>query len=193
MGNVEPLTRAIDGSPAGDEAQAATDAFVSLHGTTEVATPTDIEPRDEILERMGFRVGDLRLLLPADSGREVILAPPVSLVPNTAAWLPGLANLRGNLVPVVDTAMVLGTTREAGTAAAYALIVGHADAAIALLIDGLPRLLSINMSQRLIGAIPTPALLEGGGVTAAYEHNGRTWLDLDLPRLLDALARTIAL
>ncbi len=174
MSNVEPLRRAIDVPPASDdEAQATTDdAFVSLHGTTEVATPTDTEPRDEVLERMGFGVGDLSLLLPPNSGREVIPAPPASRLPNTVAWLLGLANVRGNLIPVVDTAVALGATRELGKPPPYALVFGHADTAIALLIDGLPRLLS---------------------VIAAYDHNGRTWLDLDLTSLLDVLARTIAL
>jgi chemotaxis signal transduction protein len=193
MGNIEPLRRAVDVSAAGEETRAAAGAFVSLHGTTEAATPADIEPRDDVLERMGFSVGNLSLLLPPNSGREVIPAPPVSRLPNTAAWLLGLANVRGNLVPVVDTAAALGATREVGKPPPYALIFGHADAAIALLIDGLPRLLSIDVSQRSVDGVTTPALLEGGGAIAAYDHNGRTWLDLDLMYLLDVLAQTIAL
>jgi twitching motility protein PilI len=152
---------------------------------------TGAEPAPIAIERMGFRVGEFGLLLPAQSAREVVIAPAASRMPNTAPWLLGLANVRGNLVPVVDTAMALGTSSESNLPA-YALIFGQGDSAIALLIDGLPRLLALNESERVVGDVATPDVLSGS-VVAAYEHGGRVWLDIDRLHLLDRLSRSIAL
>lgn len=138
---------------------------------------------------MGFRIGPLGLLLPVNDGREVIAPPPVSRLPHTASWLRGLANVRGTLVPVVDGAAALGIAREPGTPT-YLLIFGEGETASGLLIDGLPRLLDIASFQRRsdLSDIPGP-LVES--VAAAYEHDGVTWLAVDLRILFDALARQI--
>ena len=60
------------------------------------------------LPRMAVRVGELGLLLPWDGGREVLPAPAANRIPNTAAWLRGVANVRGALIPVVDLAVAFG-------------------------------------------------------------------------------------
>ena len=148
-----------------------------------------VVPAPTILERMGFRVGEFALLLPAQSAHEVVLAPPASRLPNTAPWLLGLANLRGSLVPLVSTATAFGTTRE-GNSSAYALILGQGDGVVALVIDGLPRLLNIDPAERIVGNARVPAMLERS-VVGAYTHGGRTWLDIDVVQLLDTLSRTI--
>src|SRR5690606_1953493 len=98
-----------------------------------------------------------------------------------------LTNVRGELVPVVDTAAAFGVARDA-RARPYLLIFGQGEAAVGLLIDGLPRLFDPGAAVPR----PTPAELPNllaGSVIGACEHDGRTWLDIDVDRLLDALAR----
>ncbi len=51
---------------------------------------------------IGFRVG-ARFLLVSVTDIDELLAPlPLTVVPGTQAWLAGIANVRGNLIPVVD-------------------------------------------------------------------------------------------
>ncbi len=144
------------------------------------------------LQRMGFRVGELGFLFPWDAGREVVMPPPVSRIPNTASWFEGLANVHGGLVPVVDSAAAFGVPPQTGVPR-YLLILGQGEDALGLLIDGLPRLLEVNTSQRLAGLPELPALLNGGVLTAAYDHADRVWLDLDIAALSEALGRRISL
>lgn len=153
-----------------------------VEGKSETAAP--------LLARTGFCVGDWNLLFPSSFGREVIPAPPVSRVPNTAPWLLGLANARGNLIPIVDMAMAFGAARAAGISA-YVLVFGQSETAMGLLVDGLPHLLSLEESERMTGTPPLPPLLEGN-IVAAYRHGSRTWLDLDVPRFFETLAQAIA-
>lgn len=40
--------------------------------------------------------------------REVVVAPKIAVIPTALATVAGLINLRGDIVPVFDTAMLLG-------------------------------------------------------------------------------------
>ena len=73
-------------------------------------------------------------------------------MPNTVAWLRGLTNVRGSLVPVVDAAAALGVAHQSGVPP-YLLIFGQGDTAMGMLIDGLPRLLSLNAVERLFSDV----------------------------------------
>jgi chemotaxis signal transduction protein len=140
---------------------------------------------------MAMRIGDLGFLFPVNVGREVVAPPAVSRIPNTASWLRGLANVRGSLVPVIDAAAVLGVTRTAGTPP-YLVIFGQGDNAIGLTIDGLPRLLDIDVGAVVGDPPPAPRQLDSC-IRSAYEHAGRIWFDLDLDVWFDILARAVAL
>jgi twitching motility protein PilI len=141
------------------------------------------------LPRMAIRLGELGLLLPWDGGREVLPAPAVSRIPNTVSWLCGVANVRGSLVPVVDAAAALGVTRTAGVPA-YLLICGDGDNALGLLIDGLPRVLEVDVARMIPDRPVAPALLDRS-VIAAYEQAGRVWLDVNIELLFETLAEEI--
>lgn len=156
----------------------------------ETADIADADPSRQMLQRMCFRVGDLGLLFPVTAGREVITPPAVSRIPNAASWLRGLANVRGTLVPVVDTATALEVARTAD-APLYLLIFGHGETAVGLLIESLPRLLDIDVSGAVLDRPVVPPLL-GDSIIATYEHGGRFWLDIDLDILFDTLGRHVA-
>jgi purine-binding chemotaxis protein CheW len=57
---------------------------------------------------LSFRVGDLRLALPASDVAQVVRAPHVTRVPHAPACLRGVVNLRGAVVPIVSLAHLLG-------------------------------------------------------------------------------------
>lgn len=145
----------------------------------------------ELQQRMGVRVGGLQLLVPADAGREVIPPPAISRIPHTAAWLRGLANVRGNLIPVLDLAAVPGINGAGASRRPYLLIAGQGQAAMGLLIDGLPRLVNLSAADRPIAAWQVAPLLQDS-VVAAYERDGGVWFEIDLPVLFDTVARHVA-
>ncbi len=55
-----------------------------------------------------FRIGDELFGLGIDSIREIVRYPDVTAVPRSPAYLTGLANMRGNVLPVVDARIRLG-------------------------------------------------------------------------------------
>ena len=57
---------------------------------------------------IGFRVGNVHLLAPLDQVTEVLRCPDYTLVPGTRSWLRGIANVRGNLITIVDMSEFFG-------------------------------------------------------------------------------------
>ena len=79
---------------------------------------------------IGFRLGDLRLVAAFSEVMEIISLPPLTPVPGAEHWLLGIANLRSNLLPVVDLKQFLVGERTVQLGSTRALV-------IAVLIDEL--------------------------------------------------------
>ncbi|MEE9423087.1 MAG: chemotaxis protein CheW [Gammaproteobacteria bacterium] len=63
-------------------------------------------PQQKITEKewvgIGFRIGDVQLVSSLGEIVEILTPPELSEVPRTKHWVWGVANVRGNLLPVMD-------------------------------------------------------------------------------------------
>lgn len=57
---------------------------------------------------VAFRLADLRLVAALDEVLEVLPCPDYTPVPGTKPWVKGVANVRGNLVTIIDLAEYFG-------------------------------------------------------------------------------------
>lgn len=57
---------------------------------------------------IGFRLGELYLVAPLGHIAEVLPCPAITPVPRTVSWVKGVANVRGNLLTIVDLAEYFG-------------------------------------------------------------------------------------
>lgn len=172
------------------------DVAGALRRPTEALDDGFVAPPEEAggtaanaVERLAIRIGNLHLLCAPDIGREVMLPPPSSPLPHTPAWLLGLANVRGALVPVVDLALAFGIERN-NDRRAYLLISGIGEDAIGLLVDGLPVLQRLESTDRLANIPPHPAMLDRH-LHGAYRHGGAVWLDVELHGFFTMLGEQI--
>jgi twitching motility protein PilI len=51
---------------------------------------------------VAFRVGEIMLVTPLENVLEILPPPPMTPVPGVKTWLKGVANVRGNLITIVD-------------------------------------------------------------------------------------------
>ncbi len=142
------------------------------------------EAHTVVQERLTFRVGPFGILVPPEAGREVVLPPSVSRLPHLPVWLLGIANVRGTLVPVVDTARAFEV--EHAAARRYLLIFNHGKDVFGLLVDGLPRRQSFTAHECLNSVPPHPSLLDGH-LGDTYDRDGLLWFELDLDGFFSAL------
>ncbi len=63
---------------------------------------------------VGFRLGDVHLVLEMDSVSEILSIPSFTRIPGAQQWVKGLANVRGTLIPIIDLRVLLnaGTVKQ---------------------------------------------------------------------------------
>jgi twitching motility protein PilI len=126
--------------------------------------------------RYGFRVGALNFLIPPGVGSEVIAMVPIAVIPNSPPWLLGMINLRSNLVPVFDLAMICALDRGDDEGGQWILVLDKGDDAVALVINGQPMALSQLSPLSHLPSLPTALR---GAVLGGYTVGQELWLEFD--------------
>lgn len=68
---------------------------------TSPGLPQEVQAA-QLWSGVAFRLGDLRLVTALDEVTEVLPCPSFTPVPGTRPWVKGVANVRGNLITIVD-------------------------------------------------------------------------------------------
>ncbi|HZR34590.1 MAG TPA: chemotaxis protein CheW [Nevskia sp.] len=140
---------------------------------------------------LGFRLGEHWLVAPREDVREVITLPKVTRVPGAKPWLLGVANVRGNLLPVTDLAQMLGYPRQAEHRDQRVLVFNSERIPAGVLVDevaGYRQFAPSDQRHELArsGGELEPYLLGG------FAREGRNWLVLSLYKLTASQAFTVA-
>jgi twitching motility protein PilI len=138
--------------------------------------------------RQGFRIGSLNLMIRYADGSELADVPPIYRLPNAPAWMLGMVNLHGALVPVFDLARWFDHTR-ASTVKPMLLVLGQGADAAGVVIDGLPERLRWSSEQLCDPGLVPEALAEVA--PSAVLIDSQLWFDLDRNVLLAEFERAL--
>jgi len=97
---------------------------------------------------IGFRLGDLHLVAPLGEVSEILTPPNLSLVPRTKAWVCGIANVRGNLMPIMDLQGYLHDRGASLNRRSRILVVNHNGVYSGLVVDAVLGLRHFRDEQR---------------------------------------------
>ncbi len=132
---------------------------------------------------MGFQVGGLRLVCAMGEIAEVLKLPRVTPLPGVKAWVLGIANIRGRLIPVVDLHEYLGMSPTLPMAQWRVLVVDDGNLAAGLLVEQ-----SLGMQHFLKDSFEavTPEVLGAlqPYVQGAFRHGGRVFYEAHLKYIL---------
>jgi twitching motility protein PilI len=84
---------------------------------------------------IGFRVGMRYLVSSIAEVNEILTFPQLTVVPGTRPWLLGVANVRGNLVPIVDLRSFVEAERTQLIDSSRVLIIRQHGGSVGLLVD----------------------------------------------------------
>lgn len=84
---------------------------------------------------IGFRIGARYLASSLSEVTEILSIPTLAPVPGTRSWILGVANVRGNLVPLVDLNQFLTGARSALVESSRVLVVRQQGGSVGLLVD----------------------------------------------------------
>jgi chemotaxis signal transduction protein len=128
------------------------------------------------IQRRGFRIGSLKLLVPLDATSEVLEMPPLFRLPGAPAGIIGLANRHGRVVPVMDLSALFEMSLDR-TASLWLLVCGRGDEAVGLVIDNLPERKSFVQDDEIsVSEIRHPI---ASYAKAAYREGQDVWVDID--------------
>lgn len=100
----------------------------------ETALPAAEEVRQQ-WAGVGFRLGARRLVAKMTEVTEILTYPPLSPIPHTKSWVRGIANVRGNLLPIIDLGGFLGRHAALVTRVARVLVIQQGGVQAGLLVD----------------------------------------------------------
>ena len=109
--------------------------------------PQQEQTEDEWLG-IGFRLDNLSLVAPLGEVSEILTPPSLSKVPRTKAWVCGIANVRGNLMPIMDLKGYLYDRPASINRRSRILVVNHNGVYSGLVVDAVLGLRHFREDQR---------------------------------------------
>ncbi len=135
---------------------------------------------------VAFRMGGETFLVAREETREVLGYPAVvTRIPGAKSWVKGLANVRGQLLPMLDLRQFLGSGATASGRNTRVIVVNHRDVTAGLMVDevlGFRRFAETEFSTE-----PPPTVIRCDSYLAgAFRRGGEVWPVLSLKSLLES-------
>jgi len=137
---------------------------------------------------VAFRMGGETFLVERDEAREVMGVPvPITRVPGARRWILGLANVRGQLLPVIDLKQYLGSGEIVPGRNTRVIVVNHREIPAGLVVDEV--LGFRRFAEREFTAESPPTIIRCGHYLAgSFRRGSEAWPILSLRTLVESPA-----
>lgn len=163
------------GSPRAIEVSEAEREAIFARRADELAVPLALETPDDSFEVLVFALGEERYAFPRTQVREVRPLAQLTSLPGTPAFVAGLANVRGRIVPVLDLRPLFDVRADEPTPSV--VLVTHARGDIGILATQRPSVRAVRGGD----LAPLPA-----GTRAGLDPTYVRGITSDLVIVLDA-------
>jgi twitching motility protein PilI len=137
---------------------------------------------------VAFRMGGETFLVERDEAREVMGVPaPITRVPGARSWIMGLANIRGQLLPVIDLKQYFGSGESMAGRNTRVIVVNHREIPAGLVVDEV--LGFRRFAQREFTAEAPPTIVRCERYLAgSFRRGSEAWPVLSLRTLVESPA-----
>jgi twitching motility protein PilI len=134
---------------------------------------------------VAFRLGAETFLVAREETREVMALPSfLTRVPGARPWIRGLANVRGQLLPVIDLRQYLGSGTTQASRNVRVIVANHRDIPAGLLVDEVLGFRRFADPEFQPEAPPTLVRCERY-LAGAFRRGGESWPVLSLKQLVE--------
>ena len=136
-------------------------------------------------EGLGFRIGKVNLIAPLEQVTEILTNVQLTEIPGVRSWVKGVANVRGNLLPIIDLAgLIMGDTAVLSSRSRI-IVSHHAGMSVGLVVDEVLGLKSFFIEdflaeQTVVGDEQIAKFLNG-----SYQQHGQHWPVIDLQTVME--------
>lgn len=135
-----------------------------------------------------FKQGDEEYALHIDQIKEVVITPNITRMPQTMSYVKGVANIRGNIIAILDLEEKFNLKRSSGqsTGNNYTLVVESDDFKMGILVREVPNTLTISAgdfdeSVSIISDINS----EANYIKGIVKTGGRLIILIDIFKVID--------
>jgi twitching motility protein PilI len=155
----------------------------SRHSTAE-KTPQAAAGQEWV--GVAFRMGGETFLVAREETREVLGYPAaVTRIPGAKSWVKGLANIRGQLLPMLDLRQFLGSGATLPGRNTRVVMVNHREIPAGIMVDEVLGFRRFSESE--FNAEPPPTVVRCDGYLAgAFRRGGEVWPVLSLKNLVES-------
>lgn len=135
---------------------------------------------------VAFRMGGETFLVAREETREVLGYPAaVTRIPGAKLWVKGLANIRGQLLPMLDLRQFLGSGATTPGRNTRIVVVNHREIPAGLMVDEVLGFRRFAESE--FNAEPPPTVIRCESYLAgAFRRGGEVWPVLSLKSLVES-------
>jgi twitching motility protein PilI len=131
-------------------------------------------------------MGGETFLVAREETREVLGYPAVvTRIPGAKSWVKGLANIRGQLLPMLDLRQFLGSGASASGRNTRVIVVNHRDVPAGLMVDEVLGFRRFAESEFNADAPPTVIRCDTY-LAGAFRRGGEVWPVLSLKNLVES-------
>jgi twitching motility protein PilI len=133
---------------------------------------------------VGFRLGKERFVTDRADVKEVLSVPEqLTRVPGAKSWLRGIANVRGQLVTIVDLKAFLGGGISMSDRQARVLVSSSREVPTGILVDEVVGFERFDAADHK-AEVSKPAIRCEGYLDGSYRRGADVWLYFRIPKLL---------
>ncbi|MGC4021105.1 MAG: chemotaxis protein CheW [Cyclobacteriaceae bacterium] len=153
-----------------------------MNQTTKEST----EASNKSLQIVVFKLGQEEYGLQIDQIKEVVITPNITRMPQTASFVKGVANIRGNVIAIFDLEDRFNLMRSQNSGNKYTLVVESDDIKLGLLVNDVPNTVSVNASDldESVGII-NDVNTETNYIKGIIKHGDRLIILIDIFKVID--------
>jgi purine-binding chemotaxis protein CheW len=138
---------------------------------------------EELLQLVSFNLGDEEFGVDILKVQEINRMVAITRVPNTPAYVEGVINLRGKVIPIIDLRMRFGLDRKQEDKNTRIIVVEISGKIVGFVVDSVSEVLRIPKS---VTEPPPPIVagIEAEYITAVGKLEDRLLILLDLDKIL---------
>ncbi|HEY0634015.1 MAG TPA: chemotaxis protein CheW [Gammaproteobacteria bacterium] len=136
-------------------------------------------------DAIGFGLMGRRLVVAMNDVREILTPPPLTRIPGARDWVLGVANVRGNLMPILDLRGFLTNESVGARRRSRVLVISRRGVTAGLMVDeiyGMRHFLDEEFSPQPADDKGTPL---GNYLVGSYRQTGEQWGIFDMNKLFE--------
>lgn len=143
------------------------------------------------IQFVGFRLADVDYAFEIRRIQEIILLRPITRVPQLPAWIDGLINLRGSVIPVVSLRRRFALPERPNDDETRIIVLNVGTKTVGVVVDGVSRVMKIQPDQIQPPPVTIDAI-ERAALQGVARLDDRLIVILDVDKLLSSEKWTLS-